>query len=105
MNISILDTPPAPRRPGRPKRPENATLTATISALRANLMKSRPAGENEVTQAEVDAAALALVKAGAHPHPRLVLRITGGSLATVSQKFASWLQRVALRDVDPNDRS
>lgn len=45
------------------------------------------------------------MKAGAHPHPRLVLRITGGSLATISQKFANWLQRLALRDVDPNERS
>jgi hypothetical protein len=93
------------RRPGRPKRPEDTTLTAAIAATRAALMKSRAPGDTEVTQAEVDTAALALVKAGAHPHPRLVLRITGGSLATISQKFANWLQRLALRDVDPNERS
>jgi hypothetical protein len=53
----------------------------------------------------VDTAALALVKVGAHPHPRLVLRITGGSLATISQKLANWLLRLALRDVNPNQRS
>jgi hypothetical protein len=94
-----------PRRPGRPKTPEDATLTAAIAATRATLLKSRAPGDTEVTQSEVDVAALALVKAGAHPHPRLVLRITGGSLATVSQKFANWLQRLALRDVDPNERS
>jgi hypothetical protein len=105
MNISTPDEPAAPRRPGRPKRPEEATLTAAIAATRARLLKSRAPGDTEVTQAEVDAAALALVKAGAHPHPRLVLRITGGSLATISQKFANWLQRLALRDVDPNERS
>jgi hypothetical protein len=69
------------------------------------LLKSRAPGDAEVTQAEVDTAALALVKAGAHPHPRLVLRITGGSLATISQKFANWLRRLALKDVDPNERS
>jgi hypothetical protein len=80
-------------------------LTAAIAATRASLMKSRTPGDTEVTQAEVDTAALALVKAGAHPHPRLVLRITGGSLATISPKFANWLQRLALRDVDPNERS
>jgi hypothetical protein len=80
-------------------------LTAAIAATRAGLMKSRAPGDAEVTQAEVDTAALALVKAGAHPHPRLVLRITGGSLATISQKFANWIQRLALRDVDPNERS
>jgi hypothetical protein len=76
-----------------------------IAAARASLMKSRAPGDIDVTQAEVDSAALALVKAGAHPHPRLVLRITGGSLATISQKFANWLQRLALRDVDPNERA
>lgn len=105
MDISTSGSAPTPRRPGRPKRPEDATLTAAIVATRAALMKSRATGDTEVTQAEVDTAALALVKAGAHPHPRLVLRITGGSLATISQKFANWLQRVALRDVDPNERS
>jgi hypothetical protein len=104
MSTSIPGDPPT-RRPGRPKMPEVAALTATIAATRAALLKSRAPGDTEVTQAEVDTAALALVKAGAHPHPRLVLRITGGSLATVSQKFASWLQRLALRDVDPNERS
>jgi hypothetical protein len=94
-----------PRRPGRPKLLEDARLTAAIAATRANLMKSRAPGDTEVTQAEVDTAALALVKAGAHPHPRLVLRITGGSLVTISQKFANWLQRLALKEVDPNERS
>ncbi len=69
------------------------------------MIKSRASGDTEVTHAEVDTAALALVKAGAHPHPRLVLRITGGSLATISPKFASWLRRLALRDVDPNERA
>jgi hypothetical protein len=105
MNASIPGGPPAQRRPGRPKRPEDATVTAAITATRATLLKSRPPGDSEVTQAEVDTAALALVKAGAHPHPRLVLRITGGSLATVSQKFANWVQRLALKDVDPNERT
>jgi hypothetical protein len=106
MNASIPGNPAAAsRRPGRPKRAEDAALTAAITATRASLIKSRAPGDTEVTQAEVDMAALALVKAGAHPHPRLVLRITGGSLATISQKFANWLQRVALRDVDPNERS
>jgi hypothetical protein len=105
MNASTPSGPAAPRRPGRPKRPEDATLTAAIAATRATLMKSRAPGDTEVTQAEVDTAALALVKAGAHPHPRLVLRITGGSLATISQKFANWLQRLALREVDPNERT
>jgi hypothetical protein len=105
MNASIPGGPLAPRRPGRPKQPEDASLTAAIAATRARLMRSRAPGDTEVTQAEVDTAALALVKAGAHPHPRLVLRITGGSLATVSQKFANWLQRLALRDVDPSERS
>ena len=105
MDISTPNEPAVPRRPGRPKRPEDATLTAAIAVTRASLLKSRAPGDTEVTQAEVDAAALALVKAGAHPHPRLVLRITGGSLATISQKFANWLQRLALRDVDPNERS
>jgi hypothetical protein len=104
MNTSIPSSP-ALRRPGRPKRTEEPTLTAAITATRASLMKSRAPGDAEVTQAEVDTAALALVKAGAHPHPRLILRITGGSLATISQKFAHWLQRLALRDVDPNERS
>jgi len=80
-------------------------LTAAIAAARVSLMKSRAPGDTEITQAEVDTAALALVKAGAHPHPRLVLRITGGSLVTVSQKFAHWLQRLALKEVDPNERS
>ena len=107
MNTSIPGNPTAapPRRPGRPKQAEDAGVTAAIAAARAALMKSRRPGETEVTQAEVDIAALALVKAGAHPHPRLVLRITGGSLVTISQKFANWLQRLALRDVDPNERS
>src|ERR1700679_3972951 len=105
MNTSMPGDPATPRRPGRPKRPEDAALTAAITATRASLMRSRAPGDTEVTQAEVDTAALALVKAGAHPHPRLVLRITGGSLATISQKFANWLQRVALRDVDPDDRA
>jgi hypothetical protein len=80
-------------------------LTVVIAATRANLMKRRPPGDADVTQAEVDVAALALIKAGAHPHPRLVLRITGGSLATISEKFGNWLRRLALRDVDPNERS
>jgi len=93
------------RRPGRPKASEDATLTAAIAATRAALLKSRAPGDSEVTQAEVDIAALALVKAGTHPHPRMVLRITGGSLATISQKFANWLRRLALKDVDPNERS
>ena len=109
MNTERLGDLPAaasrPRRPGRPKAPENAALTATIATTRAALLKSRAPGDTEVTQAEVDTAALALVKVGAHPHPRLVLRITGGSLATISQKFANWLQRLALKDVDPNERS
>jgi hypothetical protein len=107
MNTSIPGgiPPVATRRPGRPKQPEAPTLTAVIAATRAALMKSRAPGDTEVTQAEVDIAALTLVKAGAHPHPRLVLRITGGSLATISQKFANWLQRLALRDVDPSERS
>jgi hypothetical protein len=105
MTISTPDVPAGRRRPGRPKQPEDATLTAAITAARANLMNSRAPGDTEVTQAEVDSAALALVKAGAHPHPRLVLRITGGSLATLAPKFANWLQRLALRDVDPNERS
>src|SRR6267154_6029048 len=100
-----LTSPPRHGGPAGPKRPEDATLTAAIAVTRASLLKSRAPGDTEVTQAEVDAAALALVKAGAHPHPRLVLRITGGSLATISQKFANWLQRLALRDVDPNERS
>jgi hypothetical protein len=80
-------------------------LTAAIATTRAQLLKSRPPGDTAVTQAEVDTAAVALVKAGAHPHPRLVLRITGGSLATVSQKFADWLRRAALKQVDPNERT
>jgi hypothetical protein len=107
MSTSIPGNPAAsaPRRPGRPKTSEDPTLTAAIAATRATLLKSRAPGDTEVTQAEVDIAALALVKAGAHPHPRLVLRITGGSLVTISQKFANWLQRLALRDVDPNERS
>jgi hypothetical protein len=105
MSASLPGDPPAPRRPGRPKTPEDAALTAAIATTRAALMKSRAPGDAEVTQAEVDIAALALVKAGAHPHPRLVLRITGGSLATISHKFANWLQRLALKEVDPNERS
>jgi hypothetical protein len=107
MNTVPPDGLPAfrPRRAGRPKTPEDTTLTAAIAATRAALLRSRAPGDSEVTQAEVDTAALALVKAGAHPHPRLVLRITGGSLATISQKFANWLQRLALKDVDPNERS
>jgi hypothetical protein len=107
MNTSTpgIADPSAPRRPGRPKRAEDPALTAAITATRASLMKTRAPGHTEVTQAEVDTAALALVKAGAHPHPRLVLRITGGSLATISPKFANWLQRLALKDVDPNERS
>jgi hypothetical protein len=105
MNTTTPPVPPTSRRPGRPRRPEDATLTAAIATTRAGLLKSRPPGDTAVTQAEVDTAAIALVKAGAHPHPRLVLRITGGSLATVSQKFADWLRRVALKAVDPNEHT
>lgn len=94
---------PLRRRPGRPKRAETAELSEAIYATRARIFKARPPGDHEVTQAEVDEAALALVKANAHPHPRLVLRITGGSLQTVSDKFADWVRRMALKEVDPND--
>ena len=107
MNSILPGDPSAsrPRRAGRPRTPEDAALTAAIAATRAALLKSRAPGDSEVTQAEVDTAALALVKGGAHPHPRLVLRITGGSLATISQKFANWLRLLALKEVDPSDRS
>jgi len=103
MNTPVPSVPGSPRRPGRPRRPEDANVTGAIAAAREALGKKRPAGSRDVTAGDVEFAAMALVQAGAQPHPRLILRITGGSLSTVSRLFAEWFASFAQRSVDPGD--
>jgi hypothetical protein len=78
-------------------------VTGAIAAAREALGKKRPAGSRDVTAGDVEFAAMALIHAGAQPHPRLLVRITGGSLSTVSRLFQEWFAAFAQRSLDPAD--
>jgi hypothetical protein len=103
MSTPTPTAPSSPRRPGRPKRPEDPKLAVAVAAAREALGKKRPPGSRDVTAGDVEFAAMALVQAGAQPHPRLIVRITGGSLSTVSRHFQEWFAAFAQRSLDPAD--
>jgi len=93
-----------------PPRPRGPSSTAAeilalppVKTLRDTVMAARIAtGTSDVTQAEVDQAAQALLRAGFPPYPTLVRIVVGGSNSTVGPKLRDWWQRIAPRFHDNN---
>lgn len=63
--------------------------------------RAQPGASQDVSQADVDLAADALIAERIRPYPRLLLPITGGSLSTVTPLFEDWFSRFLLRGADP----
>jgi hypothetical protein len=72
-----------------------------VGAARRQILERRAAvGSGDVTQADVDLVATALVAARERPYPQAIVAVAGGSLSTVTPLFHDWFMRFAYRDAD-----
>jgi hypothetical protein len=83
------------KRRGPRQTADQVLSVPAVKALRETILAARVAtGSTDVTQAEVDQGAEALLRAGLPPYPTLLGVVVGGSLSTVGPKLRDWWRRL-----------